>query len=278
MRLEEWTFDNPTHPVYGRDWRQTRWPVAEELMRMKARAYLPRVAPNREVPKSGQREPLQMTMEGHPSVTMRQTADGNTVQTVRLNSAYSQHIPLDGIRALAREWFDSLRALSRGPHSLEDLRKMGHPYGYDRAGGGKGFSFKEPSHPRAIPRFNTALRKAARGATPNRAVVNFQTGEFERSWRYSVLQWHGGVTLNFWNTAKTENGRTPVAWFLVHGTRYMQPHGPWPFVADQLLPEVQKAWTDGARAASRQLAAKEAQFGEEAVASQEEEYEAGGWL
>ena len=208
MRLEEWEY-YADHPVYERPWRDTRWVAPLESMR--PRAYLPYVPPGRNMPTEGTHEPLLMEMIGHPSVTVQQTSEGNTVQTVHLYSRYAPYIRLDQIRNMARRWRQALQRLSHGPYTLGELRDMGHPYGY---GTTTKISWQRLGTPRKIPSFGIGTRRGARAAVPNRAVINLQNGKLERSWRFSVMTWSGGVTMNFWNEAKSERGSAPYPWFL----------------------------------------------------------------
>jgi len=272
MRLQEWQFLEE-HPIYEREWQETRWPAA--LPGMRPRAYLPYVPPGRTMPMAGVREPLLMEMVGHPSVDIHQAASGNTVQTVHLQSIYAPYIRLDRMRDFARRWVEALRRLSRGPYSQKDLREMGHPYGFGVPGSKA--SWVRLGTPRVIPSFPVGTRRGARAAVPNRAVINLQSGDFESHWRWSVLRWGEGITLNFWNEAKSKEG-APYPWFLSHGTVKMQAHGPWPYVAEELLPQVQNDWRQGAAEAARALAAAEGQFGEEPVAKTEQDFEAGGFM
>lgn len=262
MNVAEWEFP-PWHPVVlDRPREDTRW--IAPLPYMRPRAYTPYEPPGSH---RGQQitEPLRMDMVGHPSVDIHQTANGSTVQTVRLYSSYAHYIDLARIRVLAKQWYESLRRLSLGPYSLQDLAEMGHPYGYDGAD-----PWRRLRNGRTIPRFSAGQRHGARRLLPNRAVVNLQSGDFERAWRYSVLPFSGGLTINFWN-------ETLYSWFLAHGTIRMQAHGPWAYVANEMLPEVQEAWRLGAMAAARQVRAMEEQFGTEAVAGGSDFFDAGGW-
>lgn len=272
MRIEEWEFAT-AHPAYERPRQDTRW--IAPLPGMRPRAYKPYVPPKAPMPTEGITEPLAMWMEGFPSADIHQTATGNTVQTVRLHSRWAQQMDLTPIRNMARLWYEGLRRLSRGPYSLEMLRRMGHPYGYGERGAMP--SWRRLSAPRQIPGFKGKYRRGARGFVTNRAVINRQSGQLEQGWRFSVLPWHGGVTLNFWNEAKSKTG-APYPWFLSHGTYKMQAHGPWPYVANELMPSLHAAWRKGAQEAARAARDKDAQFGAEKVAAQEAEREAGGFL
>lgn len=286
MRIQEWEFIEerrigeqvlPPHPVYaGRAAGETRWPVP--LSQMHPRAYTPPQPPGAPVPRPT-REPLLMEMLGHPSVDIHVSPEGHTVQTVRLASQYTQNIRIDQIERLAYQWHSALQRLSRGPLTSDDLREMGHPYGYQHARTAKGYvkpTFGTLRKPRTIPGYVGRYRTGARGFVGNRAVINIQSGKLERSWRYSVLRWSGGITLNFWNTAKTERG-VNYPWFLAHGTIFMQAHGPWPFVAEQLLPQIQDEWRQGAADAARSADLDEGLYGAAAVAAQDRIAEAGGF-
>lgn len=272
MNVAEWQFMDELHPVYERDPHvDTRW--IAPLPGMTATAYTPQTPPGRDM-QYPQRERLLMTMDRHPSVDIHQTAEGNTVQTVRLYSArYAPLIDLEGIRKLAQDWLRGLQRLSHGPHSLADLRRMGHPYGFGSTGVPSWGRLRDP---RVIPKMQGQYRRGARGFVGNRAVINEQSGLLARSWRYSVLPWAGGVTISFWNEAKSKTG-FPYPWALAHGSIKMQAHGPWVAVADEMLPEIHSAWRQGAAQAARQQRAMRAQFEDDALAQQQDEYEAGGW-
>jgi hypothetical protein len=220
-----------------------------------------------------------MEMVGHPSVDIHMSPAGYPVQTVKLLSPrYAPYIRIDQIEQLARQWHSALRRLSRGPLSLNDLRKMGHPYGYHHpvVGGYVKPTFGTLRQPRTIPGYASAHRAGPRGFVANRSVINMQSGKLERSWSYSVLRWSGGITLNFWNTAKTDRGFSyPAA--LAHGTMKMQAHGPWSSVAEQMLPQIQQEWRQGAAQAARSTDLDEGLYGAAAVASQDRIAEAGGF-
>ena len=271
MNLQEWVFPEG-HAVYFREPFERRWTAPPPLMQ--PRAYLPSIPPGAPMPRDV-REPLLMQMVGHPSVDIHQSGQGNTVQTVRLRSAHAAQIDLAGIRRLAQEWIEVLRRLSRGPYDRKALRRMGHPYGYLPGGS----AMPRLGHGKALPTFSRALRRQAppRAPVPNRAVINIDSGELERAWRFSVMVWYGGVTLNFWNEAKTDEG-APYPWFVMHGTVMAQAHGPLPYVAEQLLPEVQNEWRQGAAAAARAEAALSAQFPQEQIAAQEQQFDEGGFM
>lgn len=276
MRTQEWEFTEG-HPVYRRDPEEdTRWHGA--LPGMKPRAYTPHTPPDRDIPEP-QAEPLLMEQVGFPSVDVHLSPQQNTVQTIRLQTQYMQHMDLDRIRDLDRQWYQALRRMSLGPYSLKRLEAMGHPYGYDHPRSRSGHvtpTWGSTKKPRSIPGFKGEKRTGPRGFTPNRSVINIQSGKLYRSWRYSVLPHDQGVTLNFWNEAKSERG-APYPFFLAHGTIFMQAHGPWSYVAEQMMPELHREWRTGAAEAARTAALDEATHGAEAVASQERIHDAGGF-
>jgi len=213
-------------------------------------------------------------MVGYPSVDVHVSPEGgNVVQTVHLQSAYSPEIDLTRLRQLAAQWYASLQRLSEGPLQPRDLRVMGHPYGF---GATPTVSWARLSDPRRIPGYQGVYRAGARGFVSNRAVINSVSGQFRASWRYSLTLGPAGVQLNFWNEARSDRGAN-YPWYLFYGTIRMQAHGPWEEVARQLLPEVQTAWRTGAQEAARRQRAMTDQFGEEAVAAQDAQFEEGGF-
>jgi hypothetical protein len=224
-------FTNLLHPVYTRaPDDEDRWVFGDK--RFKTDAYQ----------QTGEtvKEPLHAEMVGHPSVRVIQTPDThNTVQTVSLESQYGADVEISGLQTLANIWYGMLKMLSRGPLKPRDLRAMGNPYGY---GQGKALTgWERLKHPNKGLQQPKRHFKGIRGSVANLDIVNIGSGLFERSWRWSVLQWYGGATLNFWNEAKTKGG-APYPWFLFHGTRYQQAHGPWGVVARTMIPKVMSEW------------------------------------
>lgn len=228
-------FADLLHPVYTRTPDDAKnWPFGDK--RFRTAEYQ---TPDNEL-QYPTTEPLFAEMVGNPSVTVYQTPDThNTVQKVSLESAHGADVDISGLQALGAMWFNLLKTLSRGPLSLKTLKEMGHPYGY---GQGKALTgWDRLKHPRKAPTQPKRSFKGIRGSVANLDIVNSQTGLFERSWRWSVLQWYGGATLNFWNEAKTKRG-APYPWFLFHGSRYVQAHGPWGCVAREMVPKVMVEW------------------------------------
>lgn len=271
MRVDEWEFWDRSHPVYERPPGDDRWPVA--LPGLVPAQYTRRRRP--EDTEDLTFEPLRMAMEHYPSVDVYRTPAGNTVQKVILRSGYAPDIDVSGIERLAREWMRYLRTMSLGPYSLRLLRAMGHPYGYGERGSKR--SWERLGSPRAIPRMGRlGYIRGMRGRVSDRSIINLQSGDLWRAWDWRLLRWHGGVTLLFTNP-------TPQAWWLAHGTIYMQAHGPWATVAQRVLPAMHAAWRQAAYEAWRRgvqrarahAAMIEGQFGENA--GNEEAAEAGGF-
>ena len=263
-------FEPPHIAVTERPQADTRWPVP--LPGMVQRAYTPYWPPGAPRPQRLEERPV-MVMEDYPSVDIHMSGSGNVTQTVRLHSQYTRQMDLSTLRTLAAQWYASLRRMSEGPLQPKDLRRMGHPYGY---GDTPVISWARLRNPRAIPGYQGRYRAGARGMVTNRAVINSVTGTFRDKWRMSVTMQDGGAQLNFWNEARSERGAN-YPWFLAHGTVKMQAHGPWEEVARQMLPEVHAAWREGASQAARERRALVSQMGEEGVATQEAQFEAGGF-
>ncbi len=277
MRVQEWEFADATHPVYERPPGATQWPDP-----------LPGMLPSQydDSPARGtDREPLQMGTEGFPSAEVYQAPGGDTIQKVALNTKYADDIDITEIEQLGREWIGLMRRMSMGPHSADDLREMGYPYGYGKPADTKGgYTPAEPaswdrlSRPRQIPSMGAHRRvRGARGSVPNRSIINTQSGGLVANWYFRLMRWYGGVTMLFGN-------RAFQSWFLAHGTIKMQAHGPWAIVAQRLLPKLHKAWRLAAyrawrrqmqRAQTEQLALV-GQFGGAAL-EPNREYEAGGF-
>ena len=241
MRVAEWTFFSRRHPVYQREEGEERWPWPAAMPGLVPARYIEEPLVPGDEPYVT--EPLVMEMEGYPSVVVYQTPTGRTIQRVALRTRYMRWVELGEIEQIAAEWFSALLQLSMGPYTAEDLRRMGHPYGYGlftsqrRAAP----SWRLLQHPRRIPpmgRHAYVSGTRIRGRMPDRAVVNVNTGRFLRSWSYRILQWYGGVTLTFVNVAE-------YAWFLAHGTIYMQAHGPWEPVARRRRPIPPRMPEDG---------------------------------
>lgn len=271
MRIDEWEFADRTHPVYERPPADTRWPVG--LPGQVPAEYTQRWRDLQQDPLTV--EPLQMDTVGYPSVDVYRTPAGRTIQKIILRSQYTQDIDVSGIERLAREWMHYMRFMSLGPYSLRLLRKMGHPYGYGKAGSAP--SWERLGAPRRVPRMGRlAYIRGIRGRVSDRSLVNLQSGEFWRAWSWRLLRWHGGLTLLVLNP-------TPQAWWLAHGTYRMQAHGPWATVAKRMLPRMHAAWRlaayhawrRGVQRAKALQAALEGQFGEDV--DNDEAADAGGF-
>ena len=198
-------------------------------------------------------EPLHMETIGYPSVDVYRTPDGDTLQKVLLRTRYMPEIELDEIEQIVADWYDLCRLMSEGPYSSEDLRRMGHPYGYGLRGSAP--SWARLRRPRRLPSMGQAAYiPGLRGRVSDQSIVNLQSGTFRESWYTRILRWAGGVTVLIGN-------RAPYAWFLAHGTIKMQAHGPWSTVAHRVLPRMNTAWRRAAYRAWRRRRAAEASSG-----------------
>ena len=255
MRVAEWEFAEATHPVYERPPGATRWPAAP-----------PGLVPDEYEERRGTLvEPLHMSMEGAPSVDLYQAPGGDTIQKIELRSQYTPDVDTSEVEQVAREWTDLLVRMSMGPYSLDDLREMGHPYGYGQPDDPRTSGWARLFRPRAMPsmRRHTA---GVRGSMPNRSIINLQSGELLGNWYVRILRWYGGLNILFGN-------RSEYAWFLAHGTRSMQAHGPWETVARRLLGRLHnvgrltsyRGWQKAMRRTQAEQAAMVGQFGEAAL-------------
>jgi len=215
------------------------------------------------------REPLQLAIETMPSAGIWQKdSSGNTVMSIRRRSRFMKMVEyanLDGIRQTAQKMFDWLQGMSVGPYTMKLLRKMGHPYGLGKV---------VPSRYKGKTLGNVSRYRTARltgkpqpnlptqSKVPDMTVINVQSGKLLRSWRFSVTLDATGLSVNFWNTAKSERG-APYPWFLVHGTTKMQPHGPWAHVAKQFEQELNMAWLAVTNVAWRKSSAMAGVMGQE---------------
>jgi len=264
MRIAEWAFEDPLHPVYERPPDEDRWPVA-----------LPGMLPARYRERASVvTETRRMVEVGHPSVEVFQTPDGTTIQRVTLLSAYVDQIDLAQIREVAQRWYQALCDASQGPYSLADLREMGHPYGYGRS---TTPSWRRLYQPRGAPPMGRRayLRGIGRGRVSDLSIINRQSGRLARGWEWQIVYgtraatWGYGVTTEPSGTIYVDFvAPAPYAWFLAHGTIKMRAHGPWATVSQRLLPQLQLAWRNAARAAWQrgvdQARAEREQFGQSA--------------
>jgi hypothetical protein len=251
-----WEFAERTHPVYEREPGDTRWIAPPPGYR--PAGYVPWMVSER----VNTREPLLMTEEGHPSVTIRRDGvDGPTVQEVKLSTRYGEMLEdedLAAVRQAATQWFEAMRALSRGTLTGSDLRSLGHPYGYGQPGNQNARWQQIKQGPRGADwLFKRGWHvKGVRGAVPPLSVVNYQSGHFYNSWEWTLEQTSAGVSLRFVN-------RAFYAWFLSHGSIRAMAHGPWGEASSRYLGQVQQTWRAAVQTALRRRRAQEAQFGEE---------------
>ncbi|MGD9497964.1 MAG: hypothetical protein AB7Y46_16795 [Armatimonadota bacterium] len=264
MDLTMWYYADESHPVYSRPRDADRW--AFVLPGMQAAPY--------EEAEEGVEldtghvyptgEPLQLTMPAMPALEWHQTAAGNTVLTMRLHSDWAAEIEMADVLEAARAMWEDFRRHSRGPLTYQDLADLGHPYGYGTPR--QALTWEKLGRPRKVPRYYAGRSlghpRGIRGSVPTMSVVNYHTGEFEAAWRWSY-SWRGdGLTLVFWNERKSEAG-APVAWFLAHGTVWMQAHGPWEVVPRRHWSPIVNAWRQAAQRAALRARARVGQFGTE---------------
>jgi len=273
MDLQYWRFMERTHPVYERPPEAEAWEFARPLPVRGGWAL--HADPYREAEEEEAagliEEPLHMSIEGMPALDWYQNAAGHTVLTLRLFSAYAEDMDLTEIVAAARAMFDDFKAHSRGPLDRADLARLGHPYGYGEPGAP---TWARLQTPRKVPRYavsGTQMRRVSlghvrgiRGSVPTMSVVNRDTGEFERDWRWTYTVSGVGITLTFWNERLSGAG-APVAWFLLHGTIWMQAHGPWSVVPVRHWPALVQAWRAAALRAALARRRDEGVYGTEAI-------------
>ncbi len=236
-RFDLWSyaFDSP---VYERPLDVTRWPVP--LSGTQAAGYVPWMVPVK-VP---QREPLGLTVVGHPSVTIRREgADGPTAQEITLQTSHPERLSQADLRALVpivEQWVAFCRNMSQGSLGRTELRRLGHPYGY-RAGPtawqrlgpprGSGQLFRSGWH-----------RKGVQGAVPPLSVINRDSGWLAENWFGEVRMTSTGAQVRVVNLAS-------YSWFLAHGTYKMAAHGPWTEAVNRYLADLQQAWRNLVRRA-----------------------------
>ncbi len=238
-----WTFADALHPVYTRPPQVTAWTFGDK--RFKPQRYESLLTGG--APVSGEypvAEKLEMPMIGHPSVTVYQDAGTRyTYQDVEMKTNYS-NVDLRPIQALGASWIGYLKAMSQGPYSGSELRKLGNPYGYGPPPGDERAAtlsaWDRFGKPRKLPPQKRHF-KGLRGSVANRDIVNMGSGNFLAGWRWDMIPSASGVRLSFWNEALTRSGK-PYPWFIFHGTIYMQSHGPWGAVAQRMIGPLMDAW------------------------------------
>jgi hypothetical protein len=193
-------------------------------------------------------QPLLMDVTGMPSFHLYQHAtSGNFVMSLQRKTQYMSDVQpgdLAGIRALGDAMYEMLKHMSQGPYKTPTLRAMGHPYGFDQKPGGEVVGRRIARSVRGVGSIGHV--RGVRGSVPDRTVVNEQSGEFLRSWRWNYTLSADGAHLNFWNTAKTDprsGNPISIGWLLSHGTTRMQPHGPFTYVAAVFVGQFNAEWT-----------------------------------
>ncbi len=264
MRVAEWTFLSRTHPLYEMVPGTDRWPFTPPEFEM--------AEPLRTDDEGFIVERMEMRMAAFRQAVRiyRLGLHGPTVQEVRLRSRYTREMDLGPVVEVARRWLDAMRQLSRGPYSLRQLRLMGHPYGWGAPGQAAWQRFRQPRRMPYMGRHRYLRGVRLRGAMPDRAVINLQTGRLYRSWRMEVRALATGLVIRF-------IAGTRYAWYLARGTVRMQPHGPWGPVARRMMPQLFEAWRRAAWEAWRKQRALEGQFGRPIAEGAGIWGEAGGW-
>jgi len=261
-----WTYLDDRHPVYDRPSDVTSWAFAPEgLTPAEYDAEEGAVETDGGQP-FPQTEPLSMGFERLPSLEWRQGPSGNTILTLRLSSEWTGKMDLREMVEFARAMHEQFQAHSHGPYSLTMLADMGHPYGYGLPG--ELPSWGKLARPRKVPRYADTLAgrrsighvRGVRGSVGTMSVVNEQTSDFSRAWRWSYSVGANGVTFSWWNERKSARG-APVAWFLAHGTVKMQAHGPWEVVPRRFWPALVNAWRQSAARAAQEHRLHEGLYG-----------------
>jgi hypothetical protein len=241
--LTHWRFLDSSHPAYDRPPDADNWAFA-----------LPRMTPDDyDTDEDGTvSEPLHMDLDAIPSADWYQRdGSGNTVLTLRLNSRHAAGMDMQEVVGIARDMMEGFRAHSQGPLGYDALAELGHPYGYAAPNQRK--TWADLGVPRKVPRYYNGRSlghiRGLRGSVPTMSVVNRHTGDFLRGWRWTYSRRSDGVTLTFWNERKSATG-APIAWFLAHGTRTMQAHGPWEVVPRRFWPSIVQAWRRAAQLAA----------------------------
>ena len=188
---------------------------------------------------------LSVEAVGMPSLRMYLNDNNNTVASLRRMTNYMEYIEasdLSAMRAIAQGAYFMMKNMSQGPYTLKVLRAMGHPYGFDKV--------VEDGTIRKVPRRvrryvpgvgSIGHAKGVRGSVPNMTVINKQSGNLDRSWRWGFTMDKNGITLNWWNEAKSKDG-FPYPFALMGGTVKMQAHGPWTYVLARALPDIDREW------------------------------------
>ncbi|HEY0076808.1 MAG TPA: hypothetical protein VGB77_22180 [Abditibacteriaceae bacterium] len=196
-------------------------------------------------------EPNVLRVVGHPAVRIFKDADNSTVIALRRNIARMEELGSDDlafIEQFGERVLGQLKAMSRGPLTKKDLRRLGHPFGYAKSWAKGDSQFKGRRVPGVVGGKSLNHVKGVRGSVPSLSVINRQSGDFEKSWHWDWTRDEKGFEVRFWNTQ-------PYAWLLAHGTMRMQPHGPWTYAPlqhlRQLDGEIQRAIR---QARSRQIA------------------------
>lgn len=177
--------------------------------------------------------PLKNTVRvmGHPSMRIFQDGNGWTVVTLRRNIARMDALTesdVQFIRQFGDRVLAQLKAMSRGPLTKRELRRLGHPYGFNRSN----LNGRQIQSARVVPRYGNGKSlnhvQGVRGSVPTLSVINKQSGELEKAWHWDWTRDENGFEIRFWN-------EKPYAWMLANGSKRMQAHGPFSYAPLQFL-------------------------------------------
>lgn len=169
--------------------------------------------------------------------------DNVTVGESSLSSPYASQMTeadLAGVTSQAGRMLEMMKLMSAGPYTSRDLRLMGHPYGYDEVDDKK-VPRKVGRYGRAGNRVSIGHPKGVRGSVPTMNVINSQSGDLQHAWQWGYELTPTGISVKFWNDSLSAN-QGPKLWWLTAGTKKMQPHSPVWYVAQRMLPDLEREW------------------------------------
>jgi hypothetical protein len=187
---------------------------------------------------------------GMPSIRVTANSDGSVQTTKAYLSAYTPFISApdwNRMKSVVRKIKRRAEMLSKGRLTLKRLRQLNHPYGKGlyKAGseGLTGRALKRRKR-RGLGRL-TRLKGVS-----NMAVVNVQSGEFQRSWatQIKLVKAVGravGVIIVLANLSEH------AAYLL--GTKTMRAHGPFLTAVQLYKPELDRIWREITRRAWQKM-------------------------
>lgn len=189
---------------------------------------------------------MQLAVKGQPSLDAYQRdGTGNAVVSLRRQTQYMDYVKpndLVPMRHLGERVFNMMKAMSNGPYSARVLARLGHPYGVVQAAG-KLNALEARGVPRRVGGVGSINHaRGIKGSVPTMSVINRQSGTLLSSWRWNYTVDSYGITLNWWNTAKSKKG-APYPYFLMAGTSRMAAHGPWTYAPLRYMESINKEWS-----------------------------------